>query len=170
MDVAEVGRLFANTDEGADIADVGGKLRNVVPIREEMKRLPDFARLSPQERSAFDEIAQALKTHDELTHSIAPEAKIRSDAKPDGRSGDTESSGDQEVTDDAWGEYSTDPNDPYFLASLPEDDDNYPLATIVLSENENADAGSDGAVQDRSRPDDAARDKRLRLLWTRALE
>ncbi|MYZ50246.1 PAS domain S-box protein [Rhizobiales bacterium L72] len=35
---------------------------NVVPIRADLDRLPDFARLSPHERSAFEEIAEALRT------------------------------------------------------------------------------------------------------------
>jgi PAS domain S-box-containing protein len=131
------------TDRGGD-AGSGGK---VVPIRNDIDHLPDFARLSAQERSAFDEIASALRTHHEAgraaagaqqlspdqagEHEQRPESE---DAHPGSEEGTPETglgeigtaASEGSAAGGDYGDYSTDAEDPDFLASLPDDDDDYP--------------------------------------------
>lgn len=147
------------TDRGKSRSAASG---NVVPIRGDIDRLPDFARLSPQERSAFDEIASALRTpHESLRSAIEPEI-VLPELEPEGRLQEDdetvvdETSNHVTETDDADGDeefgYSTDAEDPAFLASLPDDDDDYP-PDIDETEPDDIDDVLNG---DQAKPDSIA--------------
>jgi PAS domain S-box-containing protein len=58
---------------------------NVVPIRSDLERMAENARLSPQERSAFEEIAAALRTRvaEELGEPAPPETEPEPETPPD---------------------------------------------------------------------------------------
>ncbi|HSM41358.1 MAG TPA: ATP-binding protein [Afifellaceae bacterium] len=133
------------TDRGGSRVAASG---NVVPIRRDIDHLPDFARLSPQERSAFDEIASALRTpheslrsaaepeiedeeipeadDDRMTETIAVDAEAEDLAEQELPAPQDADEATEAVAEDDGDGYSTDADDPAFLASLPDDDDDYP--------------------------------------------
>ncbi|HMB48269.1 MAG TPA: hypothetical protein VKN63_08335, partial [Afifellaceae bacterium] len=138
---------------------------NVVPIRHDIDRLPDFARLSPQERSAFEEIATALRTPHEAGRvetgdaigEIVPSRASRAEPPVEADDAQTEADEAKEAP-----EYSTDADDPAFLASLPDDDDGdyppdvdeaYPEEFADLLDSEDGGEAESGDAQDEDLPD-----------------